>query len=33
MYRIGICDDDYLFCKKKKKYLEEYTQQEEIEIQ
>ncbi len=33
MYRIGICDDDYLFCGQIEKYLEEYAQQEEIEIQ
>ena len=32
MYRIGICDDDYLFCGQIEKYLEEYAQQEEIEI-
>lgn len=33
MYRIGICDDDYLFCSQIEQYLEEYAQQEEIELQ
>ncbi|MBP3475152.1 MAG: response regulator transcription factor [Lachnospiraceae bacterium] len=32
MYRIGICDDDFIFCAQIEKYLEEFAREEKVTI-